>query len=133
MWEDTRRKAVKKILTVNLPDDKKKAVRDICAAMGADMTELLPWQYGYSVGELISGRLDGVSRDETCRSLNLDMIIFSGFGSREIDDFLAGYKAFGIEPVKLKSVVTDTNRSWTVEKLYSELGREYLFYKMRGM
>ena len=61
------------------------------------------------------------------------MIIFSGFGSRELDDFLARYKASGIEPVKLKSVVTDTNRSWTVEKLYSELGREYLFYKMRGM
>lgn len=126
---------MKKILTVNLPDDKKKAVHDICAAMGAEMTELLPGQYGYSIGELISsdGHLDEANSKEACRSLNLDMIIFNGFGSRELDDFLAGYKAFGIEPVKLKSVVTDTNRSWTVEKLYSELGREYLFYKMRGM
>ena len=126
---------MKKILTVNLPDDKKKAVHDICAAMGAEMTELLPGQYGYSIGELISpdGHLDEANSKEACRSLNLDMIIFNGFGSRELDDFLAGYKAFGIELVKLKSVVTDTNRSWTVEKLYSELGREYLFYKMRGM
>lgn len=126
---------MKKILTVNLPDDKKKAVHDICAAMGAEMTELLPWQYGYSVGELISpdGHLDKGKPEEAGHSLNLDMIIFSGFGSMELDDFLARYKASGIEPVKLKSVVTVTNRSWTVEKLYSELGREYLFYKMRGM
>ena len=34
---------MKKILTVNLPDDKKKAVHDICAAMGAEMTEMVIW------------------------------------------------------------------------------------------
>ena len=49
-----------------------------------------------------------------------------------MDIFLDRYRKSGAAPIALKSVVTETNREWTVEKLYSELAREYLFYKMHG-
>ena len=62
----------------------------------------------------------------------MEMVVFAGISSRELDIFLDRYRKSGVAPIALKSVATDTNRTWTVEKLYSELAKEYLFYKMHG-
>lgn len=42
-----------------------------------------------------------------------------------LDMFLKRYKDMGIEPVKLKAVVTATNISWNVYELVTELIREH--------
>ena len=63
----------------------------------------------------------------------MDMLIFDGVSSKELDIFLERYKKTGLPAVRLESVVTRSNREWTVQQLYSELAKEYLFYRMRGM
>ncbi len=54
-----------------------------------------------------------------------ELIIFSGMTEDMLDMFLKRYKDMGIEPVKLKAVVTATNISWNVYELVTELIREH--------
>lgn len=54
-----------------------------------------------------------------------ELIIFSGMTEEMLDMFLKRYKDMGIEPVKLKAVVTATNISWNVYELVTELIREH--------
>ncbi len=122
---------MKKIFTMNLSDDKAAVVKDICNVLGAEYAELDSGSGPLRVADIIDGVSDLKSGDGD-RKLSMEMAVFAGITSRELDIFLDRYRKSGAAPIALKSVVTETNREWTVEKLYSELAREYLFYKMRG-
>jgi len=54
-----------------------------------------------------------------------EMLVFSGFSSEALDEFLAQYKNRGIEPIPLKAVLTPANIRWTPAALYEELRREH--------
>ncbi len=129
---------VKRCMAVNLIPEKKKIVMGICDAIGLDYMDIEPWQYEIRVGRLcdnvdMTGGPDIGASEDTAGKINMDMLIFDGISSKELDIFLDRYKTSGLPAVQLKSVVTTTNREWTVWKLYTELAREYLIYKMRGM
>jgi len=120
---------MKKIFAMNLPADKETVVKEICGVLGAVYETIVK----------VSDILDGVEytgatglKESDSRKLNMEMVVFAGISSRELDIFLDRYRKSGVAPIALKSVATDTNRTWTVEKLYSELAKEYLFYKMHG-
>ena len=103
--------------------------------IGAECVDIQRKHYGMKVGSLcdtadISGCGDETGQTE---DLSMDMLIFDGVSSKELDIFLERYKKTGLPAVRLKSVVTRSNREWTVQQLYSELAKEYLFYRMRGM
>ncbi len=57
------------------------------------------------------------------------MLVFADFDDKDLDDFLAGYKEAGIEPIALKAVVTPANMSWTFVELYHELVQERKAYE----
>ena len=126
---------MKKIFAMNLPADKETVVKEICGVLGA-VYETIDSGCGMVK---VSDILDGVDytgatglKESDSRKLNMEMVVFAGISSRELDIFLDRYRKSGVAPIALKSVATDTNRTWTVEKLYSELAKEYLFYKMHG-
>lgn len=125
---------MKRLFTVNLTPDKKRVVEDICSRLGAACAELDRLCYGVCLGDLCASEDPGTCSQAgyTGRELSMDMLIFDGISSKELDIFLDRYRTSGLEPVKLKAMVTETNAGWTVEKLYGELAKEYLFYKMRG-
>ena len=58
----------------------------------------------------------------------LEMIVFSGIDSAQIDTFLADYKQTGAQPVPLKAIITPQNIFWTVETLFKELWKEHLSF-----
>ena len=126
---------MKRLMTVNLAPEQKSAVQDICSDIGAECVDIQRKHYGMKVGSLcdtadISGCGDETGQTE---NLSMDMLIFDGVSSKELDIFLERYMKTGLPAVRLKSVVTRSNREWTVQQLYSELAKEYLFYRMRGM
>lgn len=125
---------MKRLFTVNLTPDKKRVVDDICSRLGAVCAEIDRRCYGVCLGDLCAVDDPGKcsQAEYTGRELSMDMLIFYGVSSKELDIFLDRYRASGLEPVKLKAMVTETNSGWTVEQLYGELAKEYLFYKMRG-
>lgn len=136
---------MKKILTMNLPSDKEAVVRDICGRLGAEYSVLEADLREVVMADILekSGNASGHSRkqtqEQTSKSTNkvtdklqMEMAVFAGISSKELDIFLDLYKKSGAAPIALKSVITDTNKTWTLEKLYMELAREYLFYRMQG-
>lgn len=54
-----------------------------------------------------------------------EMLIFCGFGDKELDDFLAAWRRAGILPVALKAVVTPYNIGWSLYELAAELEKEH--------
>ena len=122
---------MKRLMTVNLAPEQKSAVQDICSDIGAECVDIQRKHYGMKVGSLCDTA--DISETGQTEDLSMDMLIFDGVSSKELDIFLERYKKTGLPAVRLKSVVTRSNREWTVQQLYSELAKEYLFYRMRGM
>ena len=54
-------------------------------------------------------------------------MILCGFSRRQLNDLLAGMRRNNVPPVPLKAMLTETNSSWTAEKLYRELLAEHAF------
>ena len=92
---------MKRLMTVNLAPEQKSAVQDICSDIGAECVDIQRKHYGMKVGSLcdtadISGCGDETGQTE---DLSMDMLIFDGVSSKELDIFLERYK-------------TDCPRSW---------------------
>lgn len=58
-----------------------------------------------------------------------EILVFADFDDKDLDNFLAGYKEAGIEPIALKAVVTPANMNWTFVELYHELVQERKAYE----
>lgn len=123
---------MKKIFTMNLPADKETVVKEICVTLGAGYEALDSGCGAVKVSDILEGAERTCLGESGSRKLSMEMVIFAGISSRELDIFLDKYRKSGAAPIALKSVVTDTNKAWTMEQLYSELAKEYLFYKMHG-
>lgn len=134
---------MKKIFTMNLPDGKSAVVKSICDVLGAEYAVLDSGCASLRVADIMEDMSGDGEKNVVCpekknsvgdtvTKFNMEMAIFAGITNRELDIFLDRYRKSGTAPIALKSVVTETNREWTVEKLYFELAREYLFYKMHG-
>lgn len=54
-----------------------------------------------------------------------EVLIFSGLKDEELEAFMKGYRAAGVERVALKAVVTVHNAAWTLYALLRELEREH--------
>lgn len=61
--------------------------------------------------------------------LGEEMMLFSGLDSNELDEFFSQYQKEGIEPIALKAVLTEYNRSWNSIELFQELKREHASVK----
>lgn len=53
------------------------------------------------------------------------MMVFCNLEQEDLDNYLAGYAAAGIEKIALKAVLTPHNISWTPEQLFEELSNEH--------
>jgi hypothetical protein len=56
------------------------------------------------------------------------MLVMSGFSSQDMHALLDGMRNNGC-PVRLKCVVTESNKSWTAARLHKELAAEALVMK----
>ena len=53
-----------------------------------------------------------------------EILIFSGLSNKQLDEFLAAYKAAGLEKIELKAVLTSQNIRWTLYQLIQEIRKE---------
>ena len=101
------------ILTFGLGKENIKVVRSIAQKLGA-----LAGIQGFAKEKVIYNGPD----------FPLEMIVFSGIDSAQIDSFLADYKQTGAQTVPLKAIITPQNIFWTVEALFKELWKEHLHF-----
>lgn len=117
------------ILTFGLGKDKSRAVRSIAQKNRIQIKEISRKDYNQKLGALAG--IQGFAKEKVIYNgpdFPLEMIVFSGIDSAQIDTFLADYKQTGAQPVPLKAIITPHNIFWTVEALFKELWKEHLHF-----
>ena len=117
------------ILTFGLGKDKSRAVRSIAQKNRIQIKEISRKDYNQKLGALAG--IQGFAKEKAIYNgpdFPLEMIVFSGIDSAQIDTFLADYKHTGAQPVPLKAIITPQNIFWTVEALFKELWKEHLHF-----
>ena len=117
------------ILTFGLGKEKIKVVRSIAHKNRIQIKEISRKDYNQKLGALAG--IQGFAKEKVIYNgpdFPLEMIVFSGIDSAQIDTFLADYKQTGAQPVPLKAIITPQNIFWTVETLFKELWKEHLSF-----
>lgn len=117
------------ILTFGLGKEKIKVVRSIAQKNRIQIKEISRKDYNQKLGAIAG--IQGFAKEKVIYNgpdFPLEMIVFSGIDSAQIDTFLADYKQTGAQPVPLKAIITPQNIFWTVETLFKELWKEHLSF-----
>ena len=117
------------ILTFGLGKEKIKVVRSIAQKNRIQIKEISRKDYNQKLGALAG--IQGFAKEKVIYNgpdFPLEMIVFSGIDSAQIDSFLADYKQTGAQKVPLKAIITPQNIFWTVEALFKELWKEHLHF-----
>ena len=116
-----------KILLFGVSTQKDRAVRVAAEKIGVDVTAVNRRDYGQKIGTL--AEISGFHKNGKIYNgpdFAMEMLVFSGMDSQQVDAFLAEYKATGLPPVALKAIVTPYNVSWTADALLRELMKEHI-------
>lgn len=117
------------ILTFGLGKEKIKVVRSIAQKNRIQIKEISRKDYNQKLGALAG--IQGFAKEKVIYNgpdFPLEMIVFSGIDSAQIDSFLADYKQTDAQTVPLKAIITPQNIFWTVEALFKELWKEHLHF-----
>lgn len=117
------------ILTFGLGKEKIKVVRSIAQKNRIQIKEISRKDYNQKLGALAG--IQGFAKEKAIYNgpdFPLEMIVFSGIDSAQIDSFLTDYKQTGAQTVPLKAIITPQNIFWTVETLFKELWKEHLHF-----
>lgn len=109
------------LLLFNIHDEAKRtAVRILSLRLGFQVIDVLPEHQNLKISELLSAE-----KPSGCNPAPFtdEMMVMSGFQPQDMHALLDGMRNNGC-PVTLKCVVTETNRSWPVARLYKELAAE---------
>ena len=115
------------ILTFGLEKEKLRAVRSTALKNGMQVKEISRINYGQKLGFLAG--IQGFHKEKTNYigpDFPLEMMVFSGTDSTQMDAFLADYKQTGGASIPLRAIITPHNIFWTAEALYQELFKEHL-------
>ena len=109
------------LLLFNIHDEEKRtAIRLLSLRLGYSVQDVLPEQQNTKISELLSGAQPA---GQNPISFTDEMMVMSGFSSQDMHTLLDGMRNNGC-PVRLKCIVTETNKSWTAVRLYKELAAE---------
>ena len=117
------------ILTFGLGKEKIKVVRSIAQKNRIQIKEISRKDYNQKLSALAG--IQGFAKEKVIYNgpdFPLEMIVFAGIDSAQIDSFLADYKQTGAQTVPLKAIITPQNIFWTVEALFKELWKEHLHF-----
>ena len=122
---------LKKILFYQIRGEKRTQLKKVCGELGIGITVVSPAEYGEPVGAL-AGFPGMKKQGKACTGAGVcgEMLVFAGFDSDALDEFLDACKTAKVAPTACKAVLTPHNAGWSGEKLYEELVKEH--QAMRG-
>ena len=98
-------------------EEKRTAIRLLSLRLGYSVLDVLPEQQSMKISELLSG---AKPVGQNLIPFTDEMMVMSGFSSQDMHALLDGMRNNGC-PVRLKCIVTETNKSWTATRLHKEL------------
>jgi len=122
------------ILAMNIQPEKLGKLRFLCLRLGIRVQIVEQRSFGCAVGDLAAGSAAPV-RGKWAPFAD-EMLVMASFRPGMLDAFLGGFREMGIAPVALKAMLTETNASWTLERLHAALREEHeqmeAFRRQRG-
>ena len=91
-------------------------------ALGITVKDVKQPQWGQTVGALCG--LDSMKETPPKAQVGGEMMVMAFFSDWLMDDLFAALRRNGIEPARLKAVLTPVNRAWTCGQLYAALRSE---------
>ena len=106
------------LLLCNITDaEKKTAIRLSSLRLGLKCMEVRQDMQECVIEDLLSGNTPSVPSSNPFQD---EMLIMHGLSGEELNTLLQTLRTTG-NTVRLKAVVTDTNKKWTVKRLHKEL------------
>ena len=110
------------VLLYNLDNPRGAKIRKLCLPLGL-RTALVPREaYGLPLGELAAGTRPEAPYEGT--GFDDEMLVLCDCPGRLLDLLLQSFRRNKVAPVRLKAVLTPTNRAWDSAALHAELCRE---------
>ena len=109
------------LLLFNLQDETKRtAIKLLSMRLGFVFRDVQPEQQNVKIIDLLAGTDD---RNPVIAPFTDEMMVMHRFSSQDMHTLLDSMRDNGCS-VKLKCIVTETNKSWTASRLYRELAAE---------
>lgn len=114
----------RKILLFHVGKEKSGKINTLCRRLNIQTITVPKARYNNALGTLLNiGNF--AAKESPAEEFAMEMMVFSGLTSEELDIFLQEYKNAGITPISLKAIVTPTNVFWSASRLYNELAKEH--------
>lgn len=118
-----------KILLVQVSEPETSQIRKLADNKGICVNCVMEENYGCTLSELeCSSKQKPAEQKAGVRLPAQSLIIFCNVTPKHFDKFLFELRSKEIL-VDFKAVLTETNRNWTLERLYMELIRERIAFK----
>lgn len=114
-----------KVLLYSVPQEIHRKISDMCLTLNFEVKKIPKRRFLQPIG-CHAGALgyDNGITEQSDKDLDEPMLVFYEINDKQLDVFLAKYKANNIEPISCKAIITKHNIDWNAYELYKELTRE---------
>ena len=112
------------VLLYNLAGQRLKQIELLAACLGVRARLVPPGDYGRPLGSLCGLPSDGGGAQGLWNEFGEEMLVMAFFTPETMRRFLDSFRQAGLPSVRLKAVLTETNRSWNSCALRAELLKE---------
>ena len=112
-----------KVLLYNFTEPERRMKLKLCLyRLGLACVDVTPEEQGHPLGRLLG--LPGYEPGEAAQPFTEEMLVMHALSREQFSALLDALRRSGV-PVALKAVVTETNVSWSSERLHRELAAEH--------
>ncbi len=111
-------------LVYNVEENRKRQIELLAARLGIRLRAVSPGEYGKPVGALCGLEEDGGGATGLWNAFDEEMMVMAFFTEELLHGFLDSFRLAGVPSVRLKAMLTETNRRWNSCELRAELLRE---------
>jgi len=113
----------RKILLFNIGKEKERKIKTLCQNLNIQTIKVPESRCNNALGTLLNiGNF--APKESAAEKFSMEMMVFSGLTSEDLDVFLNEYRNADIAPISLKATVTPVNVFWSANRLYKELTKE---------
>lgn len=111
------------LLAYNFEGAELKALKTLCARKSVRLRRVIPEEYAQPVGAFcgVEKRVEKAAEDGPRPG---KMLVFAGFGEKQLDMFLTELKTARVGGGAMKAVLTPANAKWDSYALFTELAKE---------
>lgn len=115
------------VLLINFQDEKQlRDLKMILFTLKIRMKKVEKKEYLQQIGCLAGLKeMEATAEHYEGEELEKEMMVFAGIPNQKLDQILSMMRKNGVKRVDYKAVLTETNKTWTVLKLYEEIAKEH--------